>query len=166
MTTKVKFSTVDTNVTNFLVPSGFIGMWSGTIVTIPSGWVLCDGTNSTPDLRNRFVIGAFADSGGQANTTVTGATTKTGGSKDAIVVSHTHTIAISDPGHVHPFQYTVVANASAGPGDGFGGYVGGTTINGTLTSTTGVTATASTVGSSGTNANLPPYYALAYIMKT
>ena len=166
MTTKVKYSTVDTDVTNYLVPSGFIGMWSGTIATIPSGWVLCDGTNSTPDLRNRFVIGASADSGGQANTTVTGATTKTGGSKDAIVVSHTHTIAISDPGHSHTFQYAVVANPSLTQISGSGAYVGGTTMSGTQTATTGVTATASTVGSSGTNQNLPPYYALAFIMKT
>lgn len=35
-----------------------IAPWSGAIVNIPSGWSLCDGTNGTPDLRNRFVVGA------------------------------------------------------------------------------------------------------------
>lgn len=38
--------------------TGIICMWSGAIVDIPDGWVLCDGNNGTPDLRNRFVLGA------------------------------------------------------------------------------------------------------------
>lgn len=41
-----------------LVPSGIIAMWSGTVDAIPKGWVLCDGTNNTPNLRNRFIVGA------------------------------------------------------------------------------------------------------------
>lgn len=41
----------------FLMP-GIIALWSGSIVTIPTGWQLCDGTNGTPDLRDRFIIGA------------------------------------------------------------------------------------------------------------
>ena len=71
------------------VPSGAILMWSGSVASIPSGWSLCDGTNSTPDLRNRFVVGAGD----------TYSVDATGGSADAIVVSHTHTI--TDPGHQH-----------------------------------------------------------------
>lgn len=43
-------------------PSGGIILWSGTVATIPSGWVLCDGSNSTPDLRNRFVKGLSSGS--------------------------------------------------------------------------------------------------------
>jgi microcystin-dependent protein len=39
-------------------PTGGIVMWSGTPVNVPSGWTLCDGTNGTPDLRNRFIVGA------------------------------------------------------------------------------------------------------------
>ena len=58
-------------------PSGGIIMWSGSQASIPSGWVLCNGSNGTPDLRDRFVIGA-------GNNYSVGAT---GGSKDAIVVS-------------------------------------------------------------------------------
>lgn len=40
------------------VPSGVITMWSGSVGAIPSGWLLCDGNNGTPDLRDRFVVGA------------------------------------------------------------------------------------------------------------
>ena len=40
------------------IPSGVIAMWSGSIGQIPSGWKLCDGTNSTPDLRDKFIVGA------------------------------------------------------------------------------------------------------------
>jgi hypothetical protein len=46
--------------------SGMIMLWSGSIASVPSGWLLCDGSNSTPDLRNRFVVGAFADDSGVA----------------------------------------------------------------------------------------------------
>lgn len=131
-------------------PSGGIIMWSGSIASIPSGWYLCDGTNSTPDLRSRFVVGAGS----------TYAVAATGGSADAIVVSHTHTATVTDPGHFHTNAVTSYLNpASTGGGSPYGG-------NGpTSTNTTGITVANSTTGSSGTNANLPPYYALAYIMK-
>ena len=150
------------------VPSGIITMWSGTIATIPSGWLLCNGSSGTPDLRNRFVIGAFQDTAGVAYTTITGADTQTGGSKDAIVVSHTHTATstVTDPGHLH-----VIANASGGTPNGGGAYIQGADNPGasrnTNTATTGITVatTNDSTGSSGTNANLVPYFALAYIMK-
>lgn len=45
------------------IPAGIIVMWSGLIVNIPSGWLLCDGTNGTPDLRNLFIKGADGDPG-------------------------------------------------------------------------------------------------------
>ena len=130
------------------IPSGVILLWSGSVGSIPSGWVLCDGTNSTPDLRNRFVVGAgdtYSVSG-------------TGGSADAIVVSHTHTV--SDPGHTHQ-NYL---NSAGGGQRGLEGAVGGGPITGMLSAFTGITI--ASAGESGTNANLPPYYALAYIMKT
>lgn len=41
-----------------VLPSGTIVMWSGIITNIPSGWALCDGRNGTPDLRDRFIVGA------------------------------------------------------------------------------------------------------------
>jgi hypothetical protein len=85
-----------TQLANFsAIPIGCIIMWSGTISTIPSGWRLCDGTNSTPDLRDKFVIGARSDSTYSASTFVTGADTKSGGNKDAVVVTHGHTASSS-----------------------------------------------------------------------
>ncbi len=148
-----------------IIPSGVIVMWSGTIATIPSGWLLCDGTNSTPDLRNRFIIGANADDAGVAKTNITGSATQTGGSKDAIVVSHTHTATVTDPGHTHSTQSWVGSGATNSQFSM--SYT--TTPASTLTvnsNTTGITVSNSTTGSSGTNANLVPYYALAYIMKS
>jgi len=41
-----------------VVPPGMIVMWSGSVDTIPEGWALCDGTNGTPNLRDRFIVGA------------------------------------------------------------------------------------------------------------
>ena len=147
--------------------SGMIILWSGSIVSIPAGWVLCDGTNSTPDLRDRFVVGAGT----------TYAVGNTGGSANAIVVSHTHTATstVTDPGHAHNYafgEYNTPGNFDYGDnlqvGNSFStssprGYQGNTSSN--TTSITVATTNAST-GSSATNANLPPYYALAYIMKT
>ena len=137
--------------------AGMIMMWSGTIATIPSGWYLCNGSNSTPDLRNKFIIGAFSDDSGTAKTTVTGTSTQSGGSKDAIVVSHTHTI--TDPGHLHTYTSGSAAGSGVPPvGEG------GTILTNTNSNTTGISI--NSAGSSGTNANLVPYYALAFIMKS
>ena len=119
------------------IPAGGIIMWSGATNAIPSGWVICDGNNSTPDLRNRFVVGA-GDSY---------AVDATGGSADATLVSHTHNLFYNH--------------------GSFGGSSGAVTPRGTNTpSTPGISGRVSTEGSSATNANLPPYYSLAYIMKT
>jgi hypothetical protein len=146
-------------------PSGGIIMWSGTIATIPSGWYLCDGNNSTPDLRNRFIIGANADDGGAAKTNVTGSATQSGGSKDAIVVSHTHTATVTDPGHTHTMNQ-INSNLGCGASPVVSTSACGAASPMTNNSnTTGITVSNSTEGSSGTNANLPPYYALAFIMK-
>ena len=137
------------------LPSGAIILWSGSIGSIPSGYVICDGTNSTPDLRDRFVVAA-------GNTYSVG---QTGGSADAIVVSHTHTATsvVTDPGHNHTYT---TSNGGTQP-NGYIGYNGNSTAN-TGTAFTGITVATSnaTAGTSGTNANLPPYYALAYIQKT
>jgi hypothetical protein len=139
------------------IPSGGIIMWSGSIASIPAGWYLCDGLNSTPDLRDRFVVGAGT----------TYAVNATGGSPNAIVVSHTHTASVTDPGHSHTTTINSTNNQGAGPATSFwsDGSVQGTGTFTTSTNTTGITVGISTTGSSATNANLPPYYALAYIMK-
>jgi hypothetical protein len=144
--------------------TGMILMWSGTIATIPSGFLLCNGSSGTPDLRNRFIIGAFSDDSGTAKTTVTGTSTQTGGSKDAIVVSHTHTATVTDPGHIHG---AFLGEFSAGTGGTTRTSKSGSTDNTYINSnTTGITVANDTAGSSGTNANLVPYFALAFIMKS
>jgi microcystin-dependent protein len=141
-----------------------IMMWSGTIATIPSGWLLCNGSSGTPDLRNRFIVGAFSDTTGVAYTTITGSNTQTGGSKDAITVSHTHTA--TDAGHTHVLQ---AQNQGASDSHFVAGVFANSfngSANGNQTSQTGTAnITVSTTGSSGTNANLVPYFALAFIMK-
>jgi len=151
------------------VPSGAIMMWSGTVATIPTGWLLCDGQNNTPDLRNKFIIGA-------GDTYAFGAT---GGSADAVVVGHDHNVTstssstsdVNDPGHRH-----AIAKGA--------GYDGGTPArltmspfdygtanseiaytNITVTTTTSTTVDVQPAGESGTGKNLPPYFSLAYIMK-
>jgi len=149
-------------------PSGGIIMWSGTIATIPSGWYLCNGSNGTPDLRNRFIVGAHSDTSGVAYTTITGSNTQTGGSKDAIVVSHTHTATVTDPTHSHwgwNGSVRTNTNTAGGTNDNStsgGGAVGFETL---YAASTGITVSNSTTGSSGTDQNLPPYYALAFIQK-
>jgi hypothetical protein len=134
------------------IPSGGIIMWSGSIASIPSGWYLCNGLNSTPDLRDRFVVGAGT----------TYAVADTGGSPNAIVVSHTHTASVTDPGHNHTLDIYTASGVATTPAANNGVFVSNRT---TSTATTGITVGISTTGSSATNANLPPYYALAYIMK-
>jgi hypothetical protein len=145
--------------------SGMIMMWSGTIATIPTGWVLCNGSNSTPDLRNRFVIGAHSDTTGVAYTTITGSNTTSGGTKDAVNVSHTHTATVTDPGHTHTAQFQTTTGTNWGVSSD-GVQIQVNTSAQTGSKTTGITVANSTAGVSGTNENLPPYYALAYIMKT
>jgi hypothetical protein len=159
--------------------TGIIVMWSGSIANIPTGWVLCNGSNGTPDLRNRFIIGAHSDNVGVANTTVTGGNTQTGGSKDAIVVSHTHTVTAASTsltGTITGISESFNASGSASgvftkqtgftvtdtPVQNDSGSGGQVTLNASHTHS----MTVSTEGSSGTNQNLPPYYALAFIMKT
>ena len=141
------------------VPQGAIFLWSGSIETVPTGYALCNGSNGTPDLRDRFVVGA-------GNTYDVD---DTGGSADSVVVSHTHTASssVTDPGHKHTVQSQLINTGSIeGILDGTGG--GGVRLNDTSTAQTGisVSTTVNSTGESGTNKNLPPYYALAYIMKT
>jgi hypothetical protein len=137
-----------------LVPAGMIMIWSGSVGSIPTGWTLCNGSNSTPDLRDKFVIGA-------GNSYAVGGT---GGSANAVVVSHTHTATVTDPGHLHTYLENTQAEY-IGTGNLQQNVFNDQTRN-TSTATTGITVANSTEGVSGNNANLPPYYALCYIMKT
>ena len=222
---------------------GMIMLWSGSIATIPSGWALCNGANGTPNLRNRFVVGAGSSY----------AVNATGGSPDATLVSHSHTLSGTasassvtgtasassvsgtigaNGGHNHTASTSVATktglngtltfkNRDGTPGTGsvipastgsitrtmltgsygegwrgdsgkqsskatfkldhnhsatttntaignhthsISGTASASSISGTA-SASPISGTAVATGSSATNANLPPYYALAYIMK-
>jgi len=145
-----------------LVPAGVIVMWSGSVASIPSGWLICDGTSGTPDLRNRFVVGAgdayaVADTGGADSVTLT----------EAQMPAHTHTGSTDSAGdHSHTFS-AFVPGGNAGENDPGGmDYID---PPGTYsTSTAGAHTHTVTVGSTGggtSHENRPLYYALAYIMK-
>jgi hypothetical protein len=140
------------------LPTGMILLWSGSIGSIPAGYLLCDGTNSTPDLRNRFIVCAGS----------TYSVNQTGGSADAIVVSHNHTATsvVTDPGHNHTVTNVVTLGGGGGNLANIATY--GPITPTTSTATTGITVatTTATSGTSGTGANIPPYFALCYIMKS
>lgn len=110
------------------LPIGSILLWSGAIVDIPAGFALCNGANGTPDLRDKFVVGAGSTYAVDAN----------GGA-----VQHNHTF--TGDGHTHG----IPAGIGINPGTDF------------LPITTQVPAT----GTTDNKNHLPPYYALAYIMR-
>jgi hypothetical protein len=148
---------------NGITPIGGIIMWSGSISAISNltGWALCDGTNGTPNLQDRFIVGAGSAYSVAVN----------GGSANAIIPHHNH--GITEPnagtGHSHTTQSYVISGTSASAKEGGGGGVDRikelNTGSGTNNQTTGITIDyVGTVGNT-TNANLPPYYALAFIMR-
>ncbi|HEY5914499.1 MAG TPA: hypothetical protein VJA21_28245 [Verrucomicrobiae bacterium] len=120
------------------IPIGGIILWSGATNNIPTGWLICDGTHSTPDLRSRFVVGA----GIGTNYYAVGAT---GGTNSVTLTSN------QIPAHVHGLTYY------SGLNDG-----GGTLHNFWQSTSTGSTASA---GGGQSHENRPPYYALCYIMR-
>lgn len=120
------------------VPSGFIGIWSGSSGNIPSGWQLCDGTNGTPDLRDKFVLGAGTNH-------IVGAT---GGEE-------THKLTINEmPSHTHFVSY----------GEKTGSQYR-VPLAQMTTSLAASTYKTDTSGGNQEHNNMPPYYALCYIMK-
>ena len=166
ITIRANNSAIDLSADNVYggIPIGGIILWSGKQSTsapnVPDGWQLCDGTNNTPDLRGRFVVGYNSDdpsfneidaSGGEKEHTLT---------VDEMP-SHGH--SITDPGHLHnqihhtasPGSVTIV------PTLGEGSYI--SKYGDTPSVTTGITIDPS--GGGQPHNNLPPYYVLAYIMR-
>jgi len=160
--------------------TGMIMLWSGSTSSIPSGWALCNGSSGTPDLRNRFVVGAGS----------TYAVNATGGSANATLPSHTHTASTSVATKTGLTGTLTLKNrggssynnslmaASTGSisrqtsgqgnfGEGWEGEGGSGSSKATfaLNHNHSATTSVNSSGTSATNANLPPYYALAYIMK-
>lgn len=170
---------------NSAVPVGFIGMWSGSIVSIPAGWALCNGTNGTPNLLNKFVVAAgdtYAPgaTGGSLTSAAGGSHTHT----EASAGSHNHTgtsgstalILSQIPSHTHTYLEANGGAAELGTGyTGTSGYASLVTANsGAAGSGAGHTHTIGTEAAhthtinavaDHTHAVTPPYYALAYIMK-
>ncbi len=149
------------------LPSGTIVMWSGTIASIPLGWQLCDGTNGTPDLRDRFLVGARQDVGGVADTFVSSLLTQVGGQ-----ANHDHGGVTGIAGsHSHSFSGSTASDTSgdyrawdAGPGTS--GYNGDASRGFHTHSFSGTTTSSGSHSHTIASAsNLPPYYALAFIMK-
>jgi hypothetical protein len=166
-------------------PRGMIVMWGGLVGAIPTGWQLCDGSNSTPDLRGQFIVGAggtytTGNTGGTSSVTLTtgnlpahthvaslsGSTDQNG--------SHNHTVI--DPGHSHSLPAVFYQSSP----NGFAGGGGA----GQVTSVTGAASTGislalspthshnvtltGNVGSTGSGQSIdtrPPFYALCYIQK-
>ena len=161
-----------------LIPSGGIIMWSGLIASIPTGWSLCDGNNGTPDLRNRFIVGAGDaydrnDTGGSDSVTLTEGQIPSHDHNMQSAGDHSHTGTTSTDGnHTHGGvpSYTL----SSGDTEGSAGRVNGngtTSSAGSHSHTLNVdsagshTHTMDTVGNDEAHENRPPYFAVAFIMK-
>ena len=180
--TATNFAGSGANLTGIVgVPSGCILLWSGAEGAIPSGFVLCNGSNSTPDLRNRFIVGAgdsysVGNSGG--NNDVTLSTSQ--------LPSHNHSFSGSQS-HDHGYAFASGSGGSIGnnynssgianvtnrgniaeleqSGGNDGQRLAGFTAD-TGDETVTISGTSGSTGSGGAIENRPPYYALCYIMKT
>ena len=121
------------------IPVGGIILWSGAADAIPAGWHLCDGTRGTPDLRGRFVLGADG--------------TYSVGAKGG---EETHTLTVAEmPSHSH-IVYTGRTSDQTGNHPYYGeGHKSNPYFEGP----------SSDIGGSEPHNNMPPYYALCYIMK-
>jgi hypothetical protein len=140
---------VTDNVFNGIIPIGGIIMWSG---VVPTNWILCDGSNNTPDLRDRFIVGsglsyAIGATGGLSTVTLT----------TGEIPAHNH--AVNDPGHAHVASNDYTDKTSQDTGET--SYVQQGGLSGI--SKTGITI--GQTGGSGAHENRPPYYALAFIMR-
>lgn len=134
------------------LPRGVIVMWFGLINDVPGGWALCDGGTytapngdqvTTPDLRDRFIVGARQDDGGVAKTNVKGSLMKTGG-------EHEHRLTIAEmPSHTHE---------ESGHG-GWPGRAASDPVGAQRQQQTGP------AGGDQPHENCPPFYALAFIMR-
>jgi hypothetical protein len=175
-----------------VMPYGAVIMWYGLKNKIPAGWAICDGTNGTPNLVDKFVVGASGDFYGQIpGSTITGNNTSTGGTVQSGVVSHIHTAQFTgdaqtldhsfDLSHTHKYDRITTSGglARADNRDSVGWAPGSSTgvleytppSGGkiephvvTMRGTINVNA-AGTISSSTNYANVPPFYALYYIMK-
>ena len=156
-------------------PSGGIIMWSGAINTIPIGWVLCDGTNGTPNLIDRFIVGAgsiynVGDTGGQSNFTINNNNLPQHKHASGDLKSKANNdefITIPYDIAYHPSATSGMVNngitSSSSNGPDWSGQISGNLKWNLLID--GDTDFGGGVASPTSIDNKPPYYALAYIMK-
>ena len=133
---------------NALIPRGTIVMWNG--AAAPAGWAICDGGNSTPDLRDKFIVGA-GNSYGLA---------QTGGASEV-------TLTVDQmPAHNHIKQgretLKLVPAGSHQRNLDDGNYSGIDSVNGALHT---LQNSFENTGGNQPHENRPPFYALCYIMK-
>lgn len=158
-TTTIQSSQVNDNfdgiadyINNTACVAGMVTMWAGDIGSIPTGWVLCNGGSGSPDLRDRFIIGA-------GNTYSIGST----GGSTTKNLAHTHT----GPSHTHDFSGTT---GFAGSGGNWAAFENGPANRDHTHGFSGTTTNAGTgntgSGGSATQDIMPPYYGLAFIYKT
>lgn len=133
-------------------PIGGVIMFNAAFATIPANWQLCDGTNGTPNMTDRFVYGTNTE--GQLLTT--------GGSANSIVVAHIHTMANAGS-HTHDLNLYDNNNRDGNNPNGISFTVRAGTA--TTKSAGNHKHTVNSTGSSGTGANLPPYIKLAFIQR-
>lgn len=127
------------------IPAGGIIIWSGTADEIPDGWALCDGENGTPDLRGKFVLGVTTEIDEEGNTAHP--IGDTGGSEEV-------TLTVEQiPKHNHTFE-------TGGSANQYGDYIAKAT-----SSSHNLIWDVTDSGDSQPHNNMPPYYALCYIMK-
>ena len=179
---------------NGTIPVGGIIMWHGADNAVPTNWALCNGSNGTPDLRNQFVVGrgglyGAGSTGGEANTTLVEANlpshTHSDGTLAASGGSHSHAFSGSGSNtHNHNIRSTggddhndTQRHIQNGRNDGNFGFVDidtdNATINFSISGNTdpsgslslGVSGDTGSTGSGQSLTNLPPYYAIAYIMR-
>lgn len=155
-----------------LVPVGVINMWSGAVANIPSGWKLCNGVGTisngspVPNLVDRFIVGSVTNSGGNYNIG------DTGGSKDITISGNTGGTALTIdqiPSHNHApsplggVPWGLITTGNSG-GSIDGGVAGGPSL-GPMASIGGGQTHNHTISITNTGGRLPPYYALAFIIK-
>ena len=139
------------------IPVGGIIMWSGSIATIPTGWSLCNGANGTPNLQDRFIVGAGSDY----------VVSATGGAN--FVTLDTTQI----PSHTHAYAFAQGSNGAIG--EGYNG-ISNVVNQGNVTELeqsgrpdgqqlAAFTANTAVSGGGQAHENRPPYYALAFIMR-
>ena len=161
---------------NPTVLSGSIQMWP--TASAPTGYLLCQGSAvSRATYAALFAIIGTTFGVGDGTTTFNlpnytnrmpyGTTLgATGGSADAVVVSHTHTATVTDPGHTHSLTpNNAFVTSSGGSSVPTGGGRGIEAIS-VVSNTTGISVANTATGVSGTNANLPPYLGINFIIKT